>query len=592
MNAGTNPPFDQSLPSPLRTLVALRSSGEESVVATSTISETQEAMYVATSLEERLAAVMASPEAPSLLLLSGSAGGGKSALIRKLERTVPESTFSHVIEDATHAEAPNGNQMKTLAESLSGFRDGVPSAGQRILLAANTGLLLRMERSFQKSGEANLAELVAYALHCLGVTALAPMSNEREAELQRSVLVVDLDQRPTSGSNERLLVSMLAVLDPDSPKGIFKGAARCRTCKVRAYCAPRTNLELLSDPLTGAIIDDAVEQVAMRRGRDIPPRLLWDGLAELALGGIEVPDGADPCEAIVAMAAADDHDAVWSALLSNGALASGGTSQLCQELSPLDPTYQPDLEAHDIIATAGVDPEGDYQLLITLLAPPATARHAVRTAAQALRKERNPGDAAYMSRGLVRASWLAGKLPIASGISPDFIGALHDDTEAVERVLHTVSNGLVRAFGRHAEGSDYLPTENLAETRRARVLVKVEVVGELDLEPPLPLQVNPRGSEIVGVRPLSARLKISSTALNLDLALFELLEKASEGSLAASLDIERFHALRHAVEILGRSAADNPDLPLLIERFGDNSIYRASMVPWRGERKLRIAKVG
>ncbi|MEU4548289.1 hypothetical protein [Nonomuraea dietziae] len=548
-------------------------------------------MYIPTELDDRLAEIMMTAEAPSLLLLSGSAGGGKSALIRKLEGAIPAGTFSLVIEDATHAEAPNEDQMRTLAEALSGFRGGLPPSGQRILLAANTGLMLRLERAFRGAGETELAELAAFALHRLGVTAAPPVSARREAELEREVLVVDLDQRPTSGNEKRLLRSMLAALAPDSRNGIFKGADRCRSCTVSAYCAPRTNLELLSDPDLGAVIDKAVENVALNRGRDIPPRLLWDGLGELAMGGIEVPEGTDPCETIATIASARDHGAVWSALLPNGPLASGGASQLCQDLAVLDPSLQPSPEAHDIIARSGIDPESDAQMLMAVLNPAGRGRHAVITAADYLRGEHPLDQVARTSRGLVRAAWLAGRLPLLSDVPRAFIRALDGDDDAVNQLLQTVANGLVKAFGRHSEGSDYLPTESLAESRRSRILVRVELLGSLDLEESRPLRDNPKGSHIVGMRPLSARLKVGTASLDLDLALFRLLEKSSEGALAASLDIERFHSLRHAVEILGRSAAENPNLPLLIVRSGDSNTYRASMVPWRGEDQLRIMRV-
>ncbi|XVQ11395.1 hypothetical protein ACQP1W_02115 [Spirillospora sp. CA-255316] len=592
MNPGHGEPFDRSLPSPLEAIAALRSAGEDSVVASKTITSRQQAMYIPTGLDDRLARRMREPDAPALLLLSGSAGGGKSALIRMLERAVPRDTFTAVVEDATHAEAPDEDQTRFLADVLAGFDGGVPGPGVRILLAANTGLLLRLERMFKRSGRPALAELVSFALHRLGVPAAPPVPAARAQELQGAVLVVDLDQRPTSGSEDRLLRRMLPVLDPDAPRGVLAGAERCRTCQVRAFCAPRTNLELLADPGIGAVLDEAVEQVALRHGRDVRPRQLWDALGTLALGSLDVPPDADPCDGVAEIAARGDLDAVWRSLLPNGAFSAPTANPLCSELAALDPAFAPSLEGHDIIASAGVDPEDDARSLVGMLGGTASEREAVLTAAEALRSRQVGGGTAAVARGLARAAWLAGKLPLQAGIPDEFASALRGDEGSTDEVIGVAAQGIVRSFGRFVEGNYYLPTESLAERRDCRVLVRVELDDFLDWGPSVPEAANPQGSEVVGLRPLTARLLIGDATMLLDLPLYELLERAASGTSAASIDIERFHSLRHAVETLGRTMAGERDAPLLVVRDGGREAYRAKTGLRRGRQEFRITKVG
>ncbi|SFQ05043.1 hypothetical protein SAMN04489713_12172 [Actinomadura madurae] len=585
-------PFDRSLPSPLKAVAALRSAGEDSVVSTKTMTSRQKLMYITTGLEDRLARRMLGPRAPALLLLSGSSGGGKSALIRMLEQTVPPNTFTTVVEDATHAEAPDADQTRYLAQVLAGFNDGVPGPGVHILLAANTGLLLRLERMFKLAAHPALAELVAFALRRLGVPAASPVPASRAEELRDTVLVVDLDQRPTSGGEDRLFRRMLPVLEPDAPNGVLAGAGRCDTCQVRAFCAPRTNLELLADPEIGAVLDEAVDQVALRRGRDVPPRQFWDALGALALGGLQVPPGADPCEGVAALAARNDLDGVWRSLLPNGVFTKHDANPLCADLAALDPAFAPSLEGHDIIASAGVDPEGDASSLVDMLGDANRRREAVATAASALATGQVLGGPAAVARGLARASWLAGKLLLQTAASTIFEQALGGDETAIDKVVRVTAQGIVSSFGRYVEGSYYLPTESLAQRRDSRVLVRVELDEMLDWQPSVPEKENPWGSEIVGLRPLTARILIGNSDMVLDLPLYELLERAASGTNAASVDIERFHSLRHAVETLGRTRADDRDAPLLIVRDGGREAYRAKTSLWRGQQTFRITKVG
>ncbi|MFI5845623.1 hypothetical protein ACIA8K_38555 [Catenuloplanes sp. NPDC051500] len=576
-------PFDRDLPSPLAALAALRTSGEDSVIATNTISDRQRAMYVSTEVDENLARFIQQNSNLRLVVLSGSAGCGKSALIRNLQAAVPPGTFSQVIEDATHADSPSEDQTRTLTQAFTGFRNGVPGQGNLLLIAANTGLLLEFQMKLRERGETGVADLVAYVLGVLGVPAAPHVPEARAHDLNDHVLVIDLDQRPTSGGEGKLLMRMLQTFDPSHPGTVMSDTRRCGTCQVQQWCAPRTNAELLADPAVGRTIDQALEQIAYLRGRDIAPRQLWDCLAELALGSID--SASDPCESVAAAAAAQDYTAVWAGLLPNGAFLSP-SGDLATELAGLDPSFRPAEKVHEVMASAGVFPDDDARAVTQLLGAKAGQRLAVETAAAALLSPDLP-----RARALVRCHWLAGALPPLSPVPAYLTNALISEPgDDIDRVLDVVAAGLVYSFGSSAEGSSYLPTESLAETRDARVLVRVDLDEHLNILPPRPLVANPAGSDIVGLRPLSGRLQIGRTFIEFDLPLFLLLQKAESGTLPSTVDIERFHSLRYAAERLGRTSAEDDTLPLLITDE-TRGTFRITVVKRRGNEQFKIVKV-
>jgi hypothetical protein len=585
MSMERDEPFDRSLASPLEALAALRSLGEDSVVATGRATARQQAMYVATELDDALVEFTKKSEGLRLVVLSGSAGGGKSALIQRLCQALP-GVFQNIIEDATHAESPSEDQTRTLAAKLSGFRAGLPGPDDRTVIAANTGLLLELDKEFRGSGDALLADVTAFVLSKLGVPAAPPVDTARREELSSAVLVVDLDQRPTSGGDGRLFRQMLASLEPDLLTGVLGGAARCRTCKVREWCAPRTNAELLADPRVGAALDEAVEQVAFRRGRDIAPRHLWDLIGELALGG-GLPPAGDPCDAVAALAAAENAREVWRRLLPNGVFEAP-QSDLARDLADLDPSYQPDAAAHEIIASAGISLQDDADLLRESLALPSPARAAIATASRALAGEKDLERA----RGLARARWLVGGIQLKAEIPPGFRAAIREDnSEDAWAALEMVSHGLSRTFGVSADGYSYLPTESPGETQDFQVLVQMDLGNDVAFRMARPRAANKDGSQVVGLRPLTCLLKIGRSTLEFDLALYQLLEASATGAVATTIDIERFHALRYAAERLGREAAEDPSRALLITNSSKTTYYRVTARPWGDGEQLRVERV-
>ena len=115
------PPFDRTMESPIARIRELRARAPGSVVAVDGMNELQQGAFVPSETERRLLELAASDERPDLLLLSGSAGSGKSALIDRLERAQPE-LFELVVQDATHSDSPSDTQADVLERFFAPLR--------------------------------------------------------------------------------------------------------------------------------------------------------------------------------------------------------------------------------------------------------------------------------------------------------------------------------------------------------------------------------------------------------------------------------------------------------------------------------------
>src|SRR5436309_14522327 len=102
-------PFDTSRPSPIAIVRQFFSRGQQSVVTAEGMSPSQGQAYIESELDQRLVALLTQDQPPHLVLVSGSAGFGKSALIARIESHHP-GLFEDVVHDATHAHSPSETQ--------------------------------------------------------------------------------------------------------------------------------------------------------------------------------------------------------------------------------------------------------------------------------------------------------------------------------------------------------------------------------------------------------------------------------------------------------------------------------------------------
>lgn len=127
-------------------LSKLRESSVHAVENIEEFSEYKQYLHVEREVEKNLREVLnevSESSLPTLILLSGSVGDGKSHLLGRLRHQIPEmmSKFK-VHNDATESFNPNQNSLETLDIVLSSFRDEIIGRNSdKLILAINLGIL-------------------------------------------------------------------------------------------------------------------------------------------------------------------------------------------------------------------------------------------------------------------------------------------------------------------------------------------------------------------------------------------------------------------------------------------------------------------
>ncbi|PUB13377.1 DNA phosphorothioation-dependent restriction protein DptF [Paenisporosarcina sp. OV554] len=143
----------------MKALTVLQSSSKESVVNADSFGQFRSYMHVERSIETEILSVLESAQkknAPSLIMLCGSVGDGKSHLLAYIKENRPEllSNFS-VHNDSTESYDPKKTSLETLERVLSEFDDNI-TPSKSSLIAINLGVLhnfYNQQRSNGKFGE-------------------------------------------------------------------------------------------------------------------------------------------------------------------------------------------------------------------------------------------------------------------------------------------------------------------------------------------------------------------------------------------------------------------------------------------------------
>ncbi len=602
-------PFDRALPSPIAAVLAMRSSGSESVAVAGQLSESQQRVAIPTGVDERILDEVRGRDL-RLLLISGSAGDGKSFTIGNLlarARNPWDGWPERVIEDATHSERPDQEQSTRLKEFFAPLERGAPAAeGPPLLIAMNTGMVIRFFSDLRRADPdayerfAHLAEVVLGALRVPHESGLAP-----EPAYASSILVVNLDERPTTGDGA-LFRDILRAFDPSSSTGVMAGAARCETCRVRPCCWVRTNAEIVSSEAAAGAIDRLVDELALERGRPLPPRALWDTASAVVLGGAAFPE-PDACDHIAAVSSGARADAlveVWQRALPNGVF-EGESVGIVGHLASRDPSFLADPGCHDIIASAGIEAETDAAALAADLGA-GGGREAISLLAEALRSGELPEAIGRdwrpsISRALARAAFLSGRLAATDSDVAEFLELLREYATADFGDLSVgleelAGDALACSFGEDIGSETFFRTGKEAD-RDVGVHVRVDLQpGRTHsiTEDPV-LAHNRRGAEIAGYRPLSVELAINAGApelsVTVNFAVYRLLKDARNGILPSASALERFYSLRRAAAALGAAAARDPNQPLLLADRRSGRRVRFQRQDRRGVRRYRDQEV-
>ena len=592
MSAGV--PFDRAKPSPLAILRDLRSLAGEAVVGDG-LTDVQRRMYQPGDLERRLIDAVTGDHAPDLVVIAGSAGGGKSAIIQHVLDAAGGS-FGEYIADATHSEAPNESQIDRLAKFFAPFADGSERpGGPTRLIAMNTGMVLQFFKGIpEKNDQQSFRALEQYMKARLRV----PLAHGEEYPpwMAAAVLVLNLDHRPTAGEPGDIFDLILQRLEPTSEAGVLNGSNRCETCQIISWCFPRANAEVISRLPARAVLNKAAGDVALHRGRNLPPRALWDFAARLALGGLNL-DHKDPCDQIAEIAGSADVEALLRGLATGSALDE--TSGLAPEFVAVEPTFQPSGAYHDIVASASLDVDADAAVMSDCLVGEAGVPAAVEAAAAAIAE----GRVAVQGRQLARIVWLGGTVGAGGAVPELFAKALvaqrHLDRdkpvpeESVGAVEY-VARGLASGFGVTSRHETFFPTDDGGSpTRRTDVYVKADLMRNrmlwLSEEGDPVVAANPNGAAVVGYRPLTLAMRLAigsdqrnqelTQSFDVNLPLWQLLGRAIEGTVPSSVDKERFLGLRRAMEAVGQLAGRDKQLPFLVHQRSNGKRFRLASGP-------------
>lgn len=311
-------------------------------------------------LEQRIRSAADMPEWPTLVILAGNAGDGKSHIIDRLVNHCLASTKGlrekvHYIADATHADSPSQSQQARLEEFFAPFAEEEPNAPAPVsLIAMNTGMVIRFfEHAADRftRGESTCGDLsslyrnirIGLGLLRLGNTA------EEPSFLPFNLEVVNLDLRDPlrpGSDGTSFFQRMLDRLDPEHRDTLLHEKWRtCNGCSARARCSVHFNLEALRTAPVRKALTSVMERAALDPEVHLSPRLLWGFLYRIITGGLERydmrPGESGPCE--VVRRRVDDCDWLLAGHFTEVLFASEAppNAPLWHALARLDPAFSP-----------------------------------------------------------------------------------------------------------------------------------------------------------------------------------------------------------------------------------------------------------
>ena len=142
----------------LSALRVLQSSSKESVVNADSFGDLRDYMHVERTIQlelEKMLMDLKREGKPSLILLCGSVGDGKSHLLAFMKDKKPNLLDDVVIHnDSTESFDPDQNSLETLEQVLAPF-DHVESAKKSAIIAINLGVLHNFYRRQREAGQFN-----------------------------------------------------------------------------------------------------------------------------------------------------------------------------------------------------------------------------------------------------------------------------------------------------------------------------------------------------------------------------------------------------------------------------------------------------
>lgn len=537
---------------------------------------------------------------PTLFVLAGNAGDGKSHLLFRLLRKRladrPDVRARiRAISDATHALSPDASQMDRLADFFAPFADENPAKDPRVhLIAMNTGMVIRFFDDDAEKG-ARFKGLYRELQRQLGLRRL----QASEGGTPWRVEVVNLDLRdllaPGPNGAPSFAERMLDRLDPDRAEGIVgpKWAA-CRSCSAFALCPVAFNLRALRQNQPRQALLRLLRRVALDTDIHLSPRNLWAFLYRLTTGGTERYVGLrrnsedGPCDVVRAQV---------NARAGEWLLAGQFTELLFQQ--PRAGTPLSGLERHDpaFSSAPAIDhlhtrlsikteldnaPEiverqlgGSGQSLAGLKLDALTSMLPLSPGFKGRRR-----DAAVRRQVLFHAetfeAWAAndgggdfeGVLTAYNEYSRHYPALTKLGTatrEHLKQLRKLVQDVFLHGNGRVVDGVPYLRVSQPNVRSRSELLVRADSTALDELFNVLKIvapDVHIRAHEgrtrlldLLGYRPTQVTLDILGIRLTIDLELYEFLRRVNDGQKPSVRALSQFQALLLIGERVGNALA-------------------------------------
>jgi serine/threonine protein kinase len=572
--------------------------------------ELRRRMQVADPLEDWLAqqltaAVQAARRGPSLFVLAGNAGDGKSHLLKNVIRhrlsARPDLVSGlNVVADATHSLRADSPQSERLAAFFAPFADRDPVADDRVhVIAMNTGMVIRF---FEQDVPDRFTRLRDVLSARLGLR----RARDQEPQSPWPVEVVNLDLRDLLASTDgpSFAERMLDRLDPLNPESVAAPRwAACQECPALSLCPVAFNLRALRTSTPRAAAMHALRRVALDNEVHTSPRSLWGFLYRLATGGVErydVPgrDGRSPCDVVRSQVEKGCGEWLLAGQFSELLFLQHDAGALWSGLARHDPAFSSAPAIDDIHTRLSIKTEldNDAEFLKRLGGEGRTVAGLSLDKLTSMLPERGfkgrRRDAAARRTAMFDANVLAAwKLHDGSAAFQPLLEAYDAysrgaalDTPRREQLMNL--RGLIQAVflqghGRELDGQSYLKVSQPNLRSRKALLVKVD---DAMLKDTFKVDrivtrdahvIAHRGREallgLLGYRPNQVTLGVEGVRLTVDLALYEFLRRVREGQRPSKRAMAQFQALTFVGERVGNllaSARRTTELFVLDETTG------------------------
>lgn len=499
-----------------------------------------------------------------LLVITGSAGDGKSALLERATRLAEDDVIpdKRVNMDATSARAADEDYDDRLNEFFNLVIDDVRSrSGQRSALAINYGLAV----SFFEFGEyGDEYEAVWDALQQSQV--------EGDIDDHQNVDVINLSHRRTYNAHpdelgSGLLRQILDRFDPTHESSPFTEAfeREREACPAGENCPLHYNVQQLTDEQVKDRLAELFASTSIIRGSYLNPRMILDRISRTLLPASirDVPDH-DVCPVGAAVESGamevDVEDLIW-----NTAFETLDTSTATASF--VDPASRTDFTTDQEILTWSVHEDDLNSDLPGIQIEDVISRERIRTL---LRKRylhpEPPHMDSFISENQTFREFSAALTYFTSNDPEATIAQIGDE---VQSFVATIEDALDNWTGQQSSG-------NLVEFRDARRSTDYRFLSEWDA-PDVALDASAEETRKIST-PGRVRLQINPAhrpnyeiPMPLFFDLYRLMYRVSEGYTPNSTDMNRSHAIQ-MLQTRMSELTRKGEFVQIQDRSGDRSI--------------------